>query len=108
MTLEKVIQHVGTKYGEDTASELENRLPIVNTPPQHTTEVLRKHAAKLTLKRTQQNTLLGAHQTMAANLQAELAANPNLARTLELVEINNMIAQLEHHLASCRRYPHQT
>jgi len=98
MTLEKLIQYVGTKYGEDIASELENRVPIVNTPPQHTTEVLRKHAAKVTLKRTQQNALLGAHQTMAANLQAQMA-NPDPARTLELVEINNTIAQLQHDLA---------
>ena len=99
MTLEKVIQYVGTKHGEDIASELENRVPIVNTPPQHTAEVLRKHAAKVTLKRSQQNALLGAHQTMAANLQAELAANPDPARMLELVQINNTIAQLQHDLA---------
>lgn len=86
---------MGTKYGEDTASKLDNRLPIINTPPQHTAEVLCKHAAKVTLKRTQQNALLGAHQLMAANLQAELADNPNPARTLELVVINNTIAQLQ-------------
>ncbi len=36
---------------------------------------------------------------MSANLQAELAVNPNRARTLELVEINNQIAQLTHNLA---------
>ena len=36
---------------------------------------------------------------MYANLQAELAANPNPARMLELVQINNQIAQLNYDLA---------
>ena len=98
-SLENIIRYVGTKYGEDISSELEHCVPTANTPPQHTAEVLQKHAAKVTLKRSQQNALLGAHQTMAANLQAELAANPDPARTLELVQINNTIAQLQHDLA---------
>jgi len=63
-TLEKVIQYVGTKYGEDIADELENRLQATASTPQHTTEVLRKQTVKVTLKRTQQNALLGAHQTL--------------------------------------------
>lgn len=67
-TLEKLIQYVGTKYGEDIAGELENRQVATTAPPQHTAEVLRKHAAKVALKRSQQNALLGAHQAMEANL----------------------------------------
>jgi hypothetical protein len=98
-TLEKLIQYVGTKYGEDIANELKTCQSTVTTTPQHTAEVQRKHALKVTLKRTQQNALLAAHTTMSANLQAQLAANPNPARTLELVEINNQIAQLTHDLA---------
>jgi hypothetical protein len=35
---------------------------------------------------------------MSANLQAQLAANPDPARTLELVEIQDQIAQLQHDL----------
>ena len=57
-----------------------------------------KYAAKVTLKQTQQKALLGAHRTMSANLQAQLAANPDPARILELVEIQNQIAQLQHDL----------
>lgn len=97
-TLEKLIQYVGAKYGEDIANELENRQPNVMALPQHTPEVQRKHTSKVALKRTQQNALLGAHQTMAVNIQAELDTNPNPARTLELVHINNEIAQLQHDL----------
>jgi len=82
-TLEKVIQFVGTKYGEDIADEIESQTLSTLAAPQHTAEVLRKHAAKTTLKRTQQNMLLGAHQTIEANLQTIVAANPDPARTLE-------------------------
>ena len=98
-TLIKLVQYVGTKYGEEIADELVNRYPTPLPPPQYTAEVIRKHTAKVTLKRSQQNALLGANQTMAANLQAELALNPNPARTLELVQLNNTIAQLQHDLA---------
>jgi len=97
-SLEKAIQYVGTKYGEDIADELENRQLTITSTPQHTAEVQRKHMAKVTLKRTQQNALLVAHQTMAVAVQAELNVNPDPARTLELVQIMNMIAQLQHDL----------
>ena len=97
-TLEKIIQYVGTKYGKDIANEIESRSLSTSTPPQHTAEVLRKHAAKTILKRTQQNALLGAHQVMEANLQALIAANPDPTRTLELVQMQNTIAQLHHEL----------
>ena len=97
-TLEKVIQFVGTKYGEDIADEIESRTLSTLAAPQHTAEVLRKHAAKTTLKRTQQNALLGAHQTMEANLQTIVAANPDPARLLVLVQVQNTVAQLQHEL----------
>ena len=40
MTLEKLIQYVGTKYGEDIADELKTRQVSTTAIPQHTTEVL--------------------------------------------------------------------
>ena len=97
-TLEKIIQYIGTKYGEDIADKIESRTISTFTHPQHSTaEVLRKHAAKTTLNmRTQQNAL-GAHQMMEANLQAVIVANPNPARTLELVQMQNANAQLQEH-----------
>ena len=52
-TLEKIIQYVGTKYGEDIAAEIDTRTATSTTVPAHTAEVLRKHAAKETLKRRQ-------------------------------------------------------
>jgi hypothetical protein len=49
-TLEKLIQDVGTKYGEDIADKLETRQLTITTIPQHTAEVQQKHALKVTLK----------------------------------------------------------
>lgn len=64
-----------------------------------TAEVIRKHTTRVTLKRSQQNALLGANQMMATNLQAELVINPNMAGSLELVKPQNTIAQLQYELA---------
>ena len=97
-TLEKIIQYVGTKYGEDIAAEIDTRTANTSTPPAHTADVLRKHAAKTILKRNQQNALLTAHQAIANELQVQIAAAPNPALSLQLVQNNNMVAQLQHEL----------
>ena len=77
-SLKKAIQYVGTNYGEDITDKLENCQQPTMSTPQHTAEVLRKHmAAKVTLKRNQQNALLVARQTMAVAVQEELANIPN-------------------------------
>jgi hypothetical protein len=81
------------------SDKLVNCTQTVITPPQYMVEVLQKHAVRVTLKRSQQNTLLNANETMATNLQAELAANPDPRRTLELVQLNNEIAQLGYDLS---------
>ena len=94
-TLEKIIQYVGAKYGEDIAAEIDNRAVTSLTAPAHTTEVLRKHATKVTLKRNQQNALLAAHQAITAELEAQIAAAPTPALSLQLVQNNNIVAQLQ-------------
>jgi hypothetical protein len=57
--------------------------------------VLRKHAAKITLKRAQQNALLTAHQAITAELEAQITAAPSPALSLQLVQNNNIVAQLQ-------------
>ena len=42
--------------------------------------------------------LLVAHQTIEANIQIIIATNPDPARQLELVQVQNTIAQLQHKL----------
>jgi hypothetical protein len=93
-TLEKIIQYVGAKYGEDIAAEIDTRAIASLSTPTHAAEVLRKHAAKQTLKRAQQNALLTAHQAITAELEQIMAA-PSPALLLQLVQNNNIVAQLQ-------------
>jgi hypothetical protein len=41
---EKLVQFVGTNYGQDISNELQNKIPVTLTEPVHTLEVLTRHA----------------------------------------------------------------
>ncbi len=41
---EKLVQLVGTNYGQDISNELQNMIPVKLTKPVHTPEVLARHA----------------------------------------------------------------
>jgi hypothetical protein len=60
--------------------------------------VLRKHAAKILLKRSQQTALLMAHQAITTELEAQIASAPSAALSLQLVRNNNVVAQLRHEI----------
>jgi hypothetical protein len=41
---EKLIQFMGTNYGQDISNELQNKILVMLTKPVHTLEVLARHA----------------------------------------------------------------
>ena len=41
---EKLVQFVGTNYGQDISNELQNKIPVTLPKPVHTPEVLARHA----------------------------------------------------------------
>jgi hypothetical protein len=41
---EKLVQYVGTNYGQDISNELQNKIPMTLAEPVHTPEVLARHA----------------------------------------------------------------
>jgi hypothetical protein len=41
---EKLVQFVGTNYGQDISNELQNKIPVTLSEPVHTPEVLARHA----------------------------------------------------------------
>jgi hypothetical protein len=41
---EKLVQFMGTNYGQDISNELQNKIPAMLTKPIHTLEVLARHA----------------------------------------------------------------
>jgi hypothetical protein len=41
---EKLVQFMGTNYGQDISNELQNKIPVILSEPVHTPEVLARHA----------------------------------------------------------------
>ncbi len=41
---EKLVQFLGTNYGQDISNELQNKIPVIFSEPVHTPEILAKHA----------------------------------------------------------------
>ena len=73
----KIVQFVGSKYGEDMANELENRSRVIIPPPTFPQSVLDLHAEREVLVRNQQNILLNANRANLQLVEAELAIDPN-------------------------------
>jgi hypothetical protein len=49
---EKLVQFVGTNYGQDISNELQNKIPVILSEPVHTPEVLARHAIHEQMVRT--------------------------------------------------------
>jgi hypothetical protein len=43
---QKLVQFVGTNYGQDISNELQNKIPVILPKPVHTPEVLARHAIR--------------------------------------------------------------
>jgi hypothetical protein len=54
---EKLVQFVGTNYGQDISNELQNKIPVVLSEPVHTLDVLARHAIHEQLVRTGEENL---------------------------------------------------
>jgi hypothetical protein len=53
---EKLVQYVGTNYGQDINNELQNKVWVVLTEPVHTSDVLARHIAReVTIRNGQLN-----------------------------------------------------
>jgi hypothetical protein len=52
---EKLVQFVGTNYGQDISNELQNKIPVILSEPIHTPEVLARHAIREQLEKKTYN-----------------------------------------------------
>jgi hypothetical protein len=43
---EKLVQYVGTNYGQDINNELQNKITIVLIEPVHTSDVIARHSVR--------------------------------------------------------------
>jgi hypothetical protein len=51
---DKLVQYVGTNYGQDIKKELQNKITVVLVEPMHTNDVLARHSVREVMIRTGQ------------------------------------------------------
>jgi len=92
---EKLVQYVGTNYGQDISNELQNKLTVTLVEPVHTMEVLRSHVVHEQMIRTGQGNIQQAQRAQQqAILQTAVNAGVDLEAPMKLVAIlQNEIAQ---------------
>ena len=90
---EKLVQFVGTNYGQDISNELQNKIPVVLSEPVHTPEVLARHAIHEQLVRTGEENLQRARLSKRIILEtaATLGADPDAP--MQLAILDNEIAE---------------
>jgi len=91
---EKLVQHVGTNYGQDIANELQNKVTVTIPPPTYSAATLTRHQTRETLVRTGQSNLQAARKAEEKVLRSAVAGKePGAA--MQLATLLNDIAMGE-------------
>jgi hypothetical protein len=90
---EKLIQYVGTNYGQDISNELQNKMTVTIVEPVYTPEVLARHAIRETMIRVGQANIQTARQAQRTILQAAVTAGIDVDAPMKLALLQNDIAQ---------------
>ena len=69
-TWEKIVHHVGTIYGHDISNELQNKKTVTINKPEHTQDVLEKHAERVVRHESQELRLSNARLDQRRALEA--------------------------------------
>jgi len=91
-TWEKLVQYVGTTYGQDISNELQNKATVTLPGPQHSPAVMARHAIREQMIHVGQANLQQAREAQRVILEAAVAANDADA-PMKLAILNNEIAQ---------------
>jgi hypothetical protein len=89
---EKMLQYVGTNYGQDISNELQNKITVDIIEPLHSSEVLRKHRLREAMIRSGQRNIQRERQAQEIILKAALVANDPYA-LMKLEILHNEISQ---------------
>jgi hypothetical protein len=92
---EKLVQYVGTNYGQDISNELQNKLTVTLAEPVHTTAVLARHVLRETMIRAGQANIQQARVTQQALLRVAVAAGVDAEAPMKLAILENQIAKGE-------------
>ena len=75
-TWEKLVQHVGTKYGQDIRNEMHNKTVVNITEHVHAPQVLVSHATQNVLVYTFQNNIQTDHREQSTIIRESATAYP--------------------------------
>ena len=92
---EKLMQYIGTNYGQDISNELQNKAVIMLAKPTHSAAVLARHAACEMMICTGQMNLQTARQAQLLLLQALVDARVDPEAPMKLAVLQNEMAQAE-------------
>ena len=94
-TWEKLVQHVGTSYGQDISNELMNKTIVNIVQPTHTASVLARHQTRELMIRAGQQNILRAQRTRRTALELTVRAGADDEAPMKLAILENQIAQGE-------------
>lgn len=94
-TTEKLIEHVGTQYGQDICNELLFKTPVVIPEPVHQAATLTRHAVRQALVRAAQTNMRQALQAKLPIVQAAVTAGTDPDAGISLAELQNDIARTD-------------
>jgi hypothetical protein len=89
---EKLVQYVGTNYGQDISNELKNKISVDIIEPVHSAEVLRKHGLMEAMILSGQRNIQRARLAQEKILEAAVLTNDPDA-PMKLATLQNEIAQ---------------
>jgi hypothetical protein len=92
---EKLVQYVGTNYGQDINNELQNKAWVVLTEPVHTDDVLARHSVREVTIRNGQLNIQQARQAQENILKAAVQAGTDMDAPMRLTILQNEISQGE-------------
>jgi hypothetical protein len=92
---EKLVQYVGTNYGQDISNELQNKVWVVLTEPVHTNNVLARHGVReLTILNGQLN-IQQARKAQEIILKSAVQSGTDMDAPMKLAILQNEISQGE-------------
>jgi hypothetical protein len=92
---EKLVQYVGTNYGQDINSQLQNKVWVVLTDPVHTDNVLARHSVREVMIRNGQLNIQEDRKAQETILKAAVQAVTDMEAPMRLAILQNEIAQGE-------------
>ena len=93
---EKLVQYVGTNYGQDISNELQNKLTVNLVEPVHSPEVIAQHIIRERMTRTGQAKIHTEKETQKIILEAAVTAGIDDTAPMKLAILENAIAQGEY------------